>query len=162
MTLYIDLDDTLCDYSGRHAEMLTKHPTVGFPQSQVDFYRKLEPLPEAIDAVGKLRESGRFDLWILSAPSVYNPMSYLEKRLWVADHFGMWGAEHLILCPDKSLLRGDVLVDDKRSGRGQEGFAGTLIELGSGQYPDWTSVLSYLLAQSPNNSATTISPSKSC
>ncbi len=162
MTLYIDLDDTLCDYSTRHAEMLAKSPQVGFPQSQVDFYRKLEPLQEAIEAVEKLRTSGKFDIWILSAPSVYNPMSYLEKRLWVEDHFGMWGAEHLILCPDKSLLKGELLIDDKSQGRGQEGFAGTLIHFGSGQYPDWISALTYLLPQSPNNSATIISPSSSC
>ena len=145
MRIFIDLDDTLCDYSGAHAAALARCPHIAYPQSQVDFYRALAPLPGSLEGVARLRGDGRHEVWILSAPSICNPLSYMEKRLWVSDHLGNWGAERLILCPDKSLCIGDYLVDDRTEGRGQERFGGELVPFGGVDFPNWAAVTAYLL-----------------
>ena len=50
----------------------------------------------------------------------------------------------LIISPNKSLLKGDYLIDDNVEGKGQEGFEGKLIQYGSTSYPSWSSVLKFL------------------
>jgi 5'(3')-deoxyribonucleotidase len=52
--------------------------------------------------------------------------------------------DRLIICSHKGLLKGDILIDDNDSGRGQEHFEGRLIHFGSPQCPDWASVRSTL------------------
>ncbi len=41
----------------------------------------------------------------------------------------------LIICSNKGLLKGDILIDDHISGRGQEFFEGKLIHFGQNEYP---------------------------
>jgi 5'(3')-deoxyribonucleotidase len=52
--------------------------------------------------------------------------------------------EKLILCPDKSLVKGDYLIDDDIK-HGQLTFEGEHIRFGSSNFPDWKSVIKYLL-----------------
>ena len=82
---------------------------------------------------------------MLTAPSTKNPLSYTEKRLWIENHFSYPFTERLIISPNKGLFKGDFLVDDNTSGKGQENFEGELIQFGSQSFPDWTSVLQRLL-----------------
>ena len=63
-----------------------------------------------------------------------------EKRVWVEQHLGFAFVERLIICPNKALLNGDILVDDQTSGRGQELFTGRLWQFGSTELPDWAAV----------------------
>jgi 5'-nucleotidase len=144
MIVYIDMDDVLCDYAGARARALAARPDVAFPQSEQGFYLNLLPLEGALAAASALLDSPCISAFILTAPSVRNPLCYTEKRLWVEKHLGLRFAERLILCPDKSLLRGDVLIDDRISGHGQERFIGKLIEFGSQKFPDWRAVLAEL------------------
>ena len=51
---------------------------------------------------------------------------------------------NLIICSHKGLLKGDILIDDHASGRGQELFEGKLIHFGQDDYPDWETVLNTL------------------
>ncbi len=74
-----------------------------------------------------------------------NPLSYTEKRLWVEDKFGYEMTHNLIICSQKGLLKGDILIDDHASGRGQEFFEGKLIHFGNEKYPNWEITLSSLL-----------------
>nr|WP_314901750.1 hypothetical protein [uncultured Deefgea sp.] len=140
MIIYIDMDDVLCDFSGAHAKALAENPGIAFPQSQYGFYQKLPPLDGAIEAVKALIYSDKYRPYILTAPSTKNPFSYTEKRVWIEDHFGYDFVDRLIICSNKSLLKGDILIDDNNSGRGQEYFEGKLIHFGTAQFPDWTSV----------------------
>jgi 5'-nucleotidase len=87
------------------------------------------------------------DVHILTAPSIYNPLCYTEKRLWVEDHLGFDAVNRLIIAPDKSLLRGDVLIDDQAEGRGQDCFKGSLMLFGSKQCPDWETCVQLLTQQ---------------
>ncbi|MEM9865044.1 MAG: hypothetical protein AAF938_25805 [Myxococcota bacterium] len=120
-TVYIDMDGVLCEFE----QAKRQHPDVEFPQSLPGFYKNLRPVRGAIDAVRELARLA--DVWILTAPSVYNPLSYTEKRLWVEKHLGFDMCHRLILSPDKSLLRGDVLVDDRADSHRQDRFEGSLI-----------------------------------
>jgi len=111
--VYIDMDDTLCDFTGARDAALKACPEQKFPQAQMDFFRKLKPIGHyATHAPRVLSEFGDYDVWILTRPSYLNPLCYTEKRLWVEDHLGLEWCNKLILCPDKSLLKGDWLIDD--------------------------------------------------
>jgi 5'-nucleotidase len=140
MIVYIDMDDVLCDFSGAHAKDLKNNPGVKFPQSQYGFYQNLIPIEGAIETVNALIGSPTHTPYILTAPSTRNPFSYTEKRVWVEDKFGYDFVERLIICSNKGLLKGDVLIDDHVEGRGQEGFTGQLLHYGCEAYPNWNAV----------------------
>lgn len=144
MIIYIDMDDVLCDFSGEHSRDLEKNPLMIFPQSQYGFYQKLPPLDGAIEAVKALYDSDTYSPYILTAPSTRNPFSYTEKRVWIEEKLGFSFVERLIICSHKGLLKGDVLIDDNNSGRGQEHFEGKLIHFGSPPFPNWAAVRSEL------------------
>ncbi len=80
-------------------------------------------------------------MYILSAPSLRNPLSYLERRLWVEDYFGLEVANKLILSTNKGLLKGAYLIDDWISGNGQENFEGKIIHFGSINCPSWNDIV---------------------
>ena len=52
--------------------------------------------------------------------------------------------KRLIIAHHKNLLRGDYLIDDREKNGAKE-FEGELILFGSEKFPDWRSVLKYLL-----------------
>ena len=140
LRVYIDMDGVLCDIKAAYLEVWERDPQIEFPQSIPGIFLGLRPIPGALEVVNRLRWDTRFDVWILSAPSVKNPHCYTEKRLWVERHFDYQFAKRLILATDKSLLIGDVLVDDFDSGKGQDRFSGRLLHFGSGQFPNWRQV----------------------
>lgn len=142
--VYIDIDDVLADYDSAFRQHLVDHPHIEFPQSQKGFFSSLGEIPGAVDAVRALIDSPHYDPFILSAPSVQNPLSYTEKRLWVEEKFGFDFVDRLILCAHKGLLKGDILIDDNHEGRGQEYFEGELVHFGSSEFPDWQAVMEYL------------------
>ncbi len=142
--LYIDMDDVLAAFRVGFYLHLHKYPNILFPQGEVGFFENLEPITGAIDAVNQLRKNNIFDVYILTAPSIRNPHSYTEKRLWVEKYFDYDFTDKLIICSNKALLKGDFLIDDNVNGKGQENFDGTFIHFGSTVFPDWDSVLRYL------------------
>jgi 5'(3')-deoxyribonucleotidase len=142
MRIYIDMDDTLCDFSGASADAKLKNPTQKYPQSQWGFFCDLKPLLGAVESVARLRELGH-DVWILTRPSVKNLNCYSEKAYWVQKYLGEDMVEKLILACDKSLLKGDVLIDD-HDGFGQKEFEGEWIQFGTGNFTSWDDVMSYI------------------
>ncbi len=141
--VYVDMDDVLCDYSRSYSKAVAENPQVKHPQSQLNFFRNLQPKTDAIEAVNKLNSV--FDVYFLTAPSVRNPLCYTEKRLWIEDHFGLEMTRKLIISPNKGLNKGKYLIDDHIDGAGQENFEGKVLQFGSDKFPDWKSVLAYLL-----------------
>lgn len=142
MRVYIDMDGVLCDFETAFARDKALFTDTTYPQSREGFYLNLSLIPGAQDAMNVLLTADNIDPFILTAPSIYNPLSYTEIRLWVEKHLGFKWVRRLIISPDKSLLKGDVLIDDHNSGRGQEEFEGRLLHFGSQQCPDWKTVLS--------------------
>lgn len=144
MIVYIDMDDVLCDFTGEANSDLALNPDIKYPQSQYGFFTKLFPLSGAIDAVHALLKSTKYDPYILTAPSVKNPLCYTEKRIWVEQHLGFEMVNRLIISPNKSLLKGHYLIDDHATGRCQSEFEGELIQFGTRRFPDWNAVRRYL------------------
>ena len=139
--VYVDMDDVLCQYSAAYAQAEATRPEVHYPQSEAGFFQNLEPMPGGVEAMNWLDENCR--VYILTAPSMMNPLSYTEKRIWVEEHLGYYFVKRLIISPNKGLLKGDFLIDDHVEGRGQQYFEGALLQFGSAEYPDWGSVLEF-------------------
>lgn len=137
--IYVDMDDTLCHFERGFDKERVSNPAQPFPQSQWGFFLGLEPIDGAIDGFRKLEE--KYDVWILTRPSTKNLNCYTEKAKWILDHLGQDIVDKLILCPDKALLKGDYLIDDKI----WSGFEGEQIHFGQGDFKHWTSVVEYLM-----------------
>ena len=143
ITVYVDMDDTLCDYKTGFERHKERYPEHAYPQSEPGLYLGLDPMPGAIEAYRWLEKNPRLDTYILTAPSVRNAHSYTEKRLWVEHHLGQAAAYRLIITPNKSLNKGEFLVDDYIQGKGQENFEGKILQFGSAEFPDWVSVIKF-------------------
>lgn len=141
--VYVDMDHTLCDFSTSYLKYKKDFPGIEYPHSLPGFFSGLAPMPNAIEVFQWLAKLNTVDLYILTAPSVRNPSSYTEKRLWVEEHLGMESAYKLIISPNKGLNLGHYLIDDYIEGKGQENFQGELLQFGSPEYPDWESIRKY-------------------
>jgi len=118
-------------------------PNQPYPQSQYGFFLDMQPIKDSIESVKKLMD--KYDVWILTAPSWQNPMCLAEKNMWIRKYFGIQFTQKIIISSDKSLCKGDYLIDDNKEGRGQDQFEGELILFGSEKYPSWSEVCKYLL-----------------
>ena len=106
----------------------------------------------AIEAVKKLHESGKYELFIATSAPWGNPQSNTDKRFWIEDYFGNIFHKRMFITHRKDLLMGDYLIDDRlKNGAGD--FKGKLLRFGydwendnkPNEYPDWDSILDYLL-----------------
>lgn len=138
-TIYVDLDGVLADIAKQRDKRLAQNPDMKYPQATYGFFMEMEQIPDGVAAVKALDD--HFDVWFLSAPSWKNPMCAAEKTYWIQKNFGIEWAEKLILCSDKSKCKGEYLIDDNATGRGQDKFKGELI-LFTG---DWVSVFEYII-----------------
>ena len=144
MRVYIDLDGTVCDLRSAVNESREKNREFQeddirykYPWCEPGFFLNLKPLPLALESVNRL--ISKYDVWFLSRPSFKNTFSYTEKAEWVKEHFGYEMQKKLILCGDKSLLKGEVLIDDSDNAN-QNKFNGIWIQIGSEKYPGWPEV----------------------
>ena len=135
------MDDVLCEFKRAYYKARANNPEQIYPQSQVDFFRKLNPLDGAIEGFSFL--SANFETYILTAPSIYNPLCYMEKRLWVEDHFGFGMVDKLIISPRKDIFKGDYLIDDRIDIHRQSEFSGILIQFGIHPFNDWSDIVEY-------------------
>ncbi len=149
--LYVDMDGVLANFE-LHRENLNPKLREKY-NNQVDkipgFYALIPPMEGAIEALTFLSE--KFDTFILSAPSWSNPSSVLHKLEWLQLYFGHDEEspiyKRLILSHDKSLLKGDFLIDDRPTAYGAGEFEGELIQFGNSVFPNWNSVVTYLITK---------------
>lgn len=140
--LTIDMDGVLCDYINSFKQAKEKNPEQPYPQSEDGFFLSLTPIENAIQSYKKLEE--HFDVWILTRPSVENVLCYTEKALWVRKYLGFDAQKKIIMCIDKSMVKGDYLIDDTDE-HGQLDFDGEFIKFGSDRFPNWNTILDYLI-----------------
>ena len=81
------------------------------------FYRHLPPVRGAVHAVNQLLAEG-IEVFICTSPLSQYQNCVLEKYEWVDEHLGSEFTKQVILTRDKTLVQGDVLVDDKPEIRG--------------------------------------------
>jgi 5'(3')-deoxyribonucleotidase len=140
--VYVDMDDTLCDFIGpfRRGEVSIK-----YPHSKLGFFLDLEPLEGAIEGMKNLQT--KYTVYILTRPSIKNTHCYTEKAEWIKKYLGEEMLERMILCPDKSLVKGDYLVDDDHR-HGQTEFEGEHIHFGKDEkFKTWSQVVEYLMSK---------------
>jgi 5'-nucleotidase len=79
------------------------------------FFANLPPMPGAIEALKKLDEEGKFEIYLCSTPDSdsVNHNCASEKMRWVERHLGKKWVKDVILTHDKTLVQGDFLIDDK-------------------------------------------------
>jgi 5'(3')-deoxyribonucleotidase len=93
-------------------------------------------------------------LYILSTAPWRNPTALNDKLAWIKKYFGDGKDsvfyKRLIITHHKNLNQGDYLIDDRtKNGAGE--FGGELIQFGSEKFPDWNSVIDYLLGMRQMN-----------
>lgn len=74
------------------------------------WFRHLPVTPGAREGVTAFIDAG-IDLWVCTKPLEVNPTCRDDKAAWLADHFPEL-VDRLIIAPDKSMVHGDVLLDD--------------------------------------------------
>lgn len=143
-TLYIDMDNVLVDFKSAiktiPADILQKYE--GNPDNVPGIFSKLQPMSGAIEAFTKLAQ--KYDVYILSTAPWNNPSAWTDKVLWVQKYLGEVAYKRLILSHHKNLCKGDYIIDD-RTLHGVDIFDGEHIHFGTERFPDWESVLDYLL-----------------
>lgn len=138
-TILIDMDGVIADWGGAYGESLDTfgEEAVNIPRHkeqrsfnlnegrtererqiiaavmvEPNFYTRLQPIPGAQQALKAMLKVGH-DVRIVTSPWVSNPTCASDKLNWIVKHYGShWGAR-VVITADKTLVRGDFLVDDK-------------------------------------------------
>lgn len=142
--LYVDMDGVTADYDA-HRHLTIKHDPEG-KECQVPegYFLNLPLIEGAVEALTTLSE--KYELYFLSTPQWSNPLCWKEKREWVENHFGELMFKRLILTHNKGLLKGSYLIDDRVT-NGVELFEGEHIHFGTERFPNWESVVGYLMTK---------------
>ncbi|MDO8572008.1 MAG: 5'-3'-deoxyribonucleotidase [bacterium] len=88
------------------------HPYIEEIYLKEGFYRSLPLIPGAVDALHAMVSFG-FQVFICTAPLTKNPTCASEKLEWITEHLGVEFRRRTIITDDKTLVHGDVLIDDK-------------------------------------------------
>ena len=142
--LFFDMDNVLVDFQSGvdKVDEATRRAYKGHLDDIPGLFSLMEPMPGAIEAVHRLAE--RYDCYILSTAPWENPSAWSDKLLWVKKYLGELFYKRLIISHHKNLCHGDYLIDD-RENNGTSEFDGVWIRFGSEEFPDWNSVVEYLL-----------------
>lgn len=77
------------------------------------FYRNIPPMENAIDAVKELSGMDGVEIFFCTSHNSGSNYSASEKLDWIAEYFGQDWTKRVILSQDKTLIIGDLLIDDK-------------------------------------------------
>lgn len=146
--VYIDMDNVIVDFPTGIAKLdeKTRQKYKGNYDEVEGIFGLMEPMPKAIEAVHQLAE--KYDIYVLSTSPWHNPSAWIDKIKWIHRYFGEDKNsvlyKRVILSHHKNLNQGDYLIDD-RTANGADKFKGEHIHFGTEKFPDWESVLEYLL-----------------
>jgi len=136
--ILVDQDGVLADYQGKLLEILKReHPhkqwlpltaltehdiEKNYPPEYADileeivlrkgFYLSLEPIAGGKEALEHLLALGH-DVRICTAPKREHTFCVPEKLAWIDRYLGRKWTERTIITRDKTLIHGDILIDDK-------------------------------------------------
>lgn len=154
MRILIDMDGVISDYDqeflqrwrSRHADkfyvpvearttfyVIDEYPEELKPLAaeillESGFFRDMVPVPGAKEALEEMQTMG-FEVFICSSPLSTYQNCVLEKYEWVEEHLGAAWVRQLILTKDKTVIKGDFLIDDKP------------LITGAQDPPDWEHIL---------------------
>ncbi|XP_043567858.1 5'(3')-deoxyribonucleotidase, mitochondrial-like [Chiloscyllium plagiosum] len=78
-----------------------------------NFFIELEPIPGAVEAVKEMANMKDTDVFICTSPIKKYKYCPYEKYAWVEKHLGKDFLELMVLTRDKTLVSGNLLIDDK-------------------------------------------------
>ena len=140
--ILVDMDDTVADFTGRALGLLAeRHPDIAQPDpantsfplaldfapehkpllealyKEPDFFRGMKPIDGAVAALHQMVDAG-YDVRLCSSPLGSSPRCLMEKAEWVMEHLGRAWIDRLVLTRDKTLVRGELLIDDAPKAKG--------------------------------------------
>ena len=127
--LELQSEETLKEYEGRLDEI-------------PGLFSQMKPMPGALEAVRRLNE--KYDCYILSTAPWNNPSAWSDKVAWITEHLDDVFHKKMIITHCKHLCKGNYLIDD-RDKHGASEFEGEWTHFGSERFPNWETVLEYLL-----------------
>ena len=144
--VFVDMDNVLVDFqSGLDLQSdEIKKEYEGRLDEIPGLFAEMKPMPGAIEAMHTLQE--HFDLYILSTAPWKNPSAWSDKVKWVTRYLDDVFHKRMVITHCKNLCKGDYLIDD-RGKNGTSEFEGKWIQFGNNEFPDWESVVNYLLRQ---------------
>ncbi len=109
--VFIDMDGVIADFdkAAPHREDIDP-PEMYIP----NFYINLEVMPGADEGIATLLSLPKLDVYIGTKGSTGALYNFTEKAQWISMYFPRLLKKLNIVC-DKSLLRGDFLIDDMPS-----------------------------------------------
>ena len=142
--IYFDMDGVLVDFQSG-IDKLDEAPKEQY-KGKLDeipgIFSLMDPIPGAAEVVRLLARN--YDVFILTTSPWNNPTAASDKVEWVKKYLDDVFHKRLIITHRKDLLDGDYLIDD-RGKNGASEFKGEWLHFGSEKFPDWESVLKYLL-----------------
>uniref|UniRef100_A0A8C6RQW6 5',3'-nucleotidase, cytosolic n=1 Tax=Nannospalax galili TaxID=1026970 RepID=A0A8C6RQW6_NANGA len=84
------------------------------------FFLDLEPIPGALEALQEMYNMPDTEVFICTSPLLNYDHCVGEKYCWVQRYLGPQFVERIILTRDKTLVLGDLLIDDKVNIQGLE------------------------------------------
>lgn len=142
--IYFDMDGVLVDFESglKKLDDAVKEQYKGRLDEIPGLFALMEPMPGAIEVVKLLARN--YEVYILTTSPWNNPTAASDKIEWVKKYMDDVFHKRVIITHRKDLLDGDYLIDDRaKNGAGE--FKGEWIQLGSQKFPDWESILKYLL-----------------
>ena len=142
--IYFDMDGVLVDFQTGIDKLdeATKEQYKGKLDEVPGIFSLMEPIPGAAEVVRLLARN--YDVFILTTSPWNNPTAASDKVEWVKKYLDDVFHKRVIITHRKDLVDGDYLIDD-RGKNGTSEFKGEWIHFGSERFPDWESVLKYLL-----------------
>ena len=142
--VYVDMDNVIVDFQFGIDKLDTK--TLSQYENRLDevpgIFGLMKPVYKAIKSYIEL--NNYYDVYILSTSPWENESALVDKLRWVKKYLGKVAYKRLILSHHKNLNLGDFLIDD-RTKNGADKFKGEHIYFGIEKYPDWDSVIKYLI-----------------
>lgn len=149
--LYCDLDGVLADFD-KAIHDLAPHVDLSCEsfRDEVDqiceanprIFFNLEVMDGAQSAIQLLDK--KYNIYFLSTPMINVKESFMDKMLWLEKYFADVCHKKLILSHNKGLCIGKYLIDDRKV-NGVEDFKGEHLHFRTPRFPDWDSILNYLL-----------------
>ena len=153
--LYINLDNVIVDFDSgvKHLNNALLQQYLGRLNEVPGIFSLLDPIPGAVSAYEQL--SNVYDTYIVSSAPWENPSAWSDKLIWVKKYLGTSVHKRLILTHHVDLNKGDFLIEAGAENDMAQ-FEGQVIQLGTPTFPDWDSILKYLMPKQKPESYTHI------
>jgi 5'-nucleotidase len=90
-------------------ELKEKYLTIRHRLFEPGFFRNVTVMPDAVEVIRELHD--KYEVFIVSAATEF-PNSLKEKYDWLEEYFPFVHWKNLVLCGDKSIVTGNIMIDD--------------------------------------------------